>query len=78
MMMDGWGMMACGWLFTILIVGLLVALLVFVLTGRRAASGSGDALGVLRERYARGEIDRSEYEERAAVLRGAAPTERRT
>ncbi|MGH2376853.1 MAG: SHOCT domain-containing protein [Candidatus Limnocylindria bacterium] len=76
--MDGWGMMAWGWIFSILIPGLLVASLVFVLTGRRAASGSGDALGVLQERYARGEIDHGEYEERAAVLRGRAPPERRT
>lgn len=78
MMMDGWGLMAWGWISTILILGLLVASLVFALTGRGAVSGSTDALGVLRERYARGEIDRAEYEERMAVLRGQTRPEQRT
>lgn len=76
-MMDGWGTMAGGWIFALLILGVLVALLVFALTGQRAASASTDALDVLRERFARGEIDRTEYEERATVLRGQAPPERR-
>ncbi|HEX5503981.1 MAG TPA: SHOCT domain-containing protein [Thermomicrobiales bacterium] len=36
------------------------------------------ALAVLRERFARGEIDRREYEERRATLLGLAPGEGRT
>jgi hypothetical protein len=36
---------------------------------RRARREDG-ALATLRERFARGEIDRAEYEERRAVLRG--------
>lgn len=37
---------------------------------RRQARREDEALATLRERYARGEIDRAEYEERRAVLRG--------
>jgi putative membrane protein len=36
------------------------------------------ALAILRDRFARGEIDRREYEERRATLLGLAPGEGRT
>jgi uncharacterized membrane protein len=36
----------------------------------RRARREDPALSTLRERFARGEIDRAEYEERRAVLRG--------
>ena len=57
-------------LFWILVIGL------FIFVGRRtwrsnrrwAATQGGE--GVLRERYARGEIDETEYRERLQVLRG--------
>lgn len=40
---------------------------------RQEARREDQALTALRERYARGEIDRAEYEERRAVLRGRQP-----
>jgi putative membrane protein len=57
-------------LFWILVIGL------FIFVGRRtwrsnrrwAATQGGE--GVLRERYARGEIDETEYRQRLQVLRG--------
>ena len=46
----------------------------------RAASAGGqgrgpdrDPMGILDERFARGELDREEYEARKAVLRGGKP-----
>jgi putative membrane protein len=46
----------------------------FVFLGRRWRHGGGWRSGesVLAERYARGEIDESEYRERREVLRGKA------
>lgn len=67
------GMMVWGWIFLIVLLGLLVAVVVFVVSGQRTSTTAPDALGILRKRYARGEIDRTAYEERAAVLRGQAP-----
>ncbi len=64
------GMMAWGWIVGVLLIGLLVAVIVYALTGRGRASPSTDAMSVLRERYARGEIDQTEYDQRARVLRG--------
>ncbi len=37
------------------------------------ATGQQDPLDILDQRFARGEIDESEYHTRAAVLRSAAP-----
>jgi len=68
----GW-MMAWGWLVGVLVIGLLVAAVVYALTGRRSPGPSTDAMSVLRERYARGEIDQTEYDQRAQVLRGEPP-----
>lgn len=72
----GW-MMAWGWIVGVLMIGLLVALVVYALSGRRSVSPSTDAMSVLRERYARGEIDQTEYDQRTRVLRGdPAPSDR--
>ena len=52
-------------LWTLAIVG--IVLLVRILW-TRTGGGKDDALGMLQERYARGEIDREEYQERRSVL----------
>lgn len=74
--MGGWG-----WLWLALIVLVIVLLVVWV----RRRSGPGDsgpgdrgvggddALRILEERFARGEIDRDEFEERRRALRGGPP-----
>ncbi len=50
---------------------LLIALIVALARGMgSAARGPGVGLGVLEERYARGEITREEFLERRAVLGG--------
>ncbi len=74
-MMDMDGMMGggVGWLVGAVLLLVIVASLVMalVLVARkpwsRGASG-GSALDILKERYARGEIDRDEYEERRRAL----------
>jgi putative membrane protein len=56
-----------------------VVLIVALLRGRHRhphgedAPGSPDAVRVLEDRYARGEISREEFLERRAVLKGGAP-----
>lgn len=78
----GMGMgMGWGWLFGLLLVAGLVTLIVLVVRlstdGRSSAHGDPGietrqhrARAILDERYARGEIDTTEYEERLRVLRG--------
>lgn len=78
----GMGMgMGWGWLFGLLLLAGVVALIVLVVRlttdGRPSAdrdpqTGTGQhrARAILDERYARGEIDTTEYEERLRVLRG--------
>lgn len=81
--MPGW---CCGgggwaiymWILLLAILGTGVALLIRSL--RRAGGRSGEpgvsteatALRILEERYARGEIDQEEFEERRRALRGSA------
>ncbi len=73
----GWGHMIFGSLFMLLFwVALIVAavlavrwLIGFGQGSSRTASGDS-SLDVLRERFARGEIDREEFEERRKVLTG--------
>lgn len=69
-MMGGWGMGGFGWIFTILFWGFAIALIVYLVRLLfRNTGGEGDktrtrsgALDILDERYARGEIDKSQYE----------------
>ncbi len=79
-MMDwnGWGYgMFLGPLFMILVVVAIVAAIVFVLRPLSGAPSRGQpasppsanrALDILKERYARGEIDKNEFEERRRSL----------
>jgi putative membrane protein len=69
----GWWMLF-GPLTMILFVGAVVALLVMLIGRRGARQGEPDvqatkkALDILRERFARGEIDKQEFEERRRIL----------
>lgn len=65
----GWGMWIMGPVMLLLIVWLVVWL-VRDTAGPAAAlrSGAGAARGILDERFARGEIDRDEYQERLSTL----------
>jgi putative membrane protein len=62
----GGGMM---WIFWILLIGILVGFV--VLAARGASNKSGQersALEILKERYARGEIEREEFEQKKKDL----------
>lgn len=69
-MMGGWGMGWFGGIFMILFWILILVGLVFVIKwliqstsgGRSDASSGNRALEILKERYARGDIDKSEFE----------------
>ena len=69
----GGGMMGIGML---LFWGVIIAVIVLVVRGAGGSWRSGgserekSALDILRERYARGEIDRKEFEERKRDLGG--------
>lgn len=71
---EGWAGMVFGPLFMLLVIGLGVALVVALLRRGDLGHGGGGqpprnlALDLLRERFARGEIDQQEYEARRRVL----------
>ena len=74
--MDGWGP-GWGWfaaghvLWWVVLVVALIALLRWALRRDGPRAGSPDrAMDVLRERFARGEIDETEFEARKRALRG--------
>jgi putative membrane protein len=66
----GWGMMLFGPLFMILIVAGIVALAVWLLRGgaQPPATPGRNSVDILKERFARGEIDKTEFEERRKIL----------
>lgn len=60
-----------GGLMMLLFWGAIIALIVFAVRGfsaRSASDGKPDAAEILRERYAKGEIDDDEYERRKTKL----------
>ena len=69
-MMGGWGGFGLGWVFMVLwwvvILALVVGLIRWLFTGHANGSGSRPAdkrhMDILKERYARGDIDRETYE----------------
>lgn len=76
--MMGWhwgaGMGLWTWLFALLIIAGLVALVIAVVRGASGGARGGDgrssAEQILAERFARGEIDEEEYQRRLRALRG--------
>lgn len=82
-MMDWYGndMGAGGWVFMIAAMTIFWSLVIFagvmIFRGSSGRGSGGDpqargAVEILDERFARGEIDREEYEARRAALRGSA------
>jgi len=76
-MMDGWGMGWFGGIFMVVIWVLVIVGLVFLIKwlvqstkgdSKPAQAGSPRALDILKERYARGEIDKQEFEEKKRDL----------
>ncbi|MBX6342751.1 MAG: SHOCT domain-containing protein [Thermomicrobiaceae bacterium] len=82
---SGWGWwMVVGWIAMIVFWGLIIWLIVSLVSslsqrgGSRARPGEPSPLEILEQRYARGEIDHQEFEERRRRLLGAADGERRS
>lgn len=79
-MHDGWGWwMMFGWIWMVAFWGLIIWA-VYALVTRLSGPNDGsrrsarNALAILEERFARGEINREEFEEKRQVLsRGAGP-----
>jgi len=64
-----WGGGMMGWLIMVAFWALVIVLAVMAARAMSARNGnSGSALDILRERYARGEIDEDDFDRRRAVL----------
>ena len=57
----GWGFMFAGALIPLVFIVLIVLGAYYLLTSRRETAGSGTALDILDERYAKGEIAKEQY-----------------
>ena len=70
--MQGYGGMGFGWGFGLIIWVLLIVGIVIGIKWLISSSGSGvhstTALEILKQRYARGEIDKAEYEDKRRSL----------
>lgn len=75
-MMDGSGDMFFGggfmWIFWLLVIVVIVVVAKAMMGGNTQPDGSekDSALSILEKRYARGEIDREEYQEKRRELEG--------
>tara|TARA_B100000513_G_scaffold187263_1_gene109588 strand:+ start:29 stop:367 length:339 start_codon:yes stop_codon:yes gene_type:complete len=69
---SGWGHMFMGWGMMAVFMIALVLVVVFLIKGLTgtSTSSSSTALDILNERYARGEIDTAEYNERKKTISG--------
>ena len=67
----GWGMgfMGLWWLIGLIVLVLFIVLLVRVASGTSTTTTRDSAEQILRERYARGEIDKDEFDRRLSDLR---------
>jgi len=68
----GWGGMAFGGIMMLLWFALIIAVIVFLfrwISGSSQRNSTRDALDILEQRFARGEIDAKELEERRRQLR---------
>ena len=70
----GWGGMLLGPIMMLLFLGLFIAFIILIIKwagglGSAGASRERTALDILEERYAAGEIDHDEFEERRKALR---------
>ncbi len=71
----GWGGMIFGPIMMVVIIAVIVGAVILVfrwtgLGGSAVAGGANKARHILDERFARGEIDKDDYEERKRVLSG--------
>jgi putative membrane protein len=66
-MMDGWGMTPGGWIWMLVWVGALLAMVWLIVAGGRGERRE-EPLDILRRRYARGEISEQEFRHARDIL----------
>jgi putative membrane protein len=68
--MMGYGTMGWGWILSIVIIAAIVWLVAYAAKkkGPDLSNGEGMAIEILKERFARGEIGREEYDEKRKML----------
>jgi putative membrane protein len=70
-MMDGWGMALGGWIWMGVWIVALLAMVWLIVAGTRPRGNHEDALEILRARFARGEINKEEFEQARDALLAA-------